>query len=190
MRNKIKGIELLELNESYKKVLNWFFSFPNKATSLNELSDTLKISKSTSNRILKKLEKEGLIKIEVIGRNWRISLNKNNEKLKGMKISYNINLIYESGIIEEIKELFPNFISIILFGSYRKGDDIEESDIDIAVETLGKKDIEITEFSITNLDYRKNVKLNILVFSRSHVNKNLFSNIVNGIVLEGFLEVD
>jgi len=36
--------------------------------------------------------------------------------------------------------------------------------------------------------YRKNVSVNLHIFSRNKIDINLFSNIVNGIVLEGFLE--
>ena len=41
---------------------------------------------------------------------------------------------------------------------------------------------------LENLGYRPNVPVNLYVFSRKKVDINLFSNIVNGIVLEGFLE--
>jgi len=80
--------------------------------------------------------------------------------------------------------------AIYLFGSYRKGDDNEKSDIDIAVEVLDNKDIRIIEAGIiSKFGFRKNVKINLHIFSKNKVDFNLFSNIVNGILLEGFLEV-
>ena len=39
------------------------------------------------------------------------------------------------------------------------------------------------------LGYRKNIKVNLHVFSRKHIDLNVFANIANGIVLNGFLEV-
>ena len=40
-----------------------------------------------------------------------------------------------------------------------------------------------------NIGYRKNVPVNVHVFSRNKIDLNLFANIANGIILEGFLEV-
>ena len=77
-----------------------------------------------------------------------------------------------------------------MFGSYRKGDDTEDSDIDIAVEVSDNKGIRIVPFAIIHkFGYRKDVLVNLHIFSRNKIDINLFSNIANGIVLEGFLEV-
>jgi len=43
--------------------------------------------------------------------------------------------------------------------------------------------------TVEQLGYRKNVRINLHVFSRNKINLNLFSNISNGIVIEGFMEV-
>jgi predicted nucleotidyltransferase len=84
----------------------------------------------------------------------------------------------------------PNSRAVVLFGSYRKGDDIETSDIDIAVEVIGDAEMKIMPLgAIPQLGYRKKVPVNIHIFSRNKIDINLFANIANGIVLEGFLEV-
>ena len=93
-------------------------------------------------------------------------------------------------ILQEIHKKFGNSRSIILFGSYRWGDDNEKSDIDIAVEILGDKEVKIFKLGvIQKLGYRQNIPVNLHIFSRNKIDLNLFSNIANGIVLEGFLEV-
>ena len=80
--------------------------------------------------------------------------------------------------------------NIILFGSYRKGDDDERSDIDIAVEVLGDEEPKIINIGVLNkIGYRNGIKINVYVFSRNKIDLNLFANIANGIGLEGFLEV-
>ena len=97
--------------------------------------------------------------------------------------------MYESGILEVVNNVIPHARSIILFGSYHWGDDNEKSDIDIAVEVINNKKMEIIKLGIIKqLGYRKNIPINIHVFSRDNINLNLFSNIANGIILEGFLE--
>jgi predicted nucleotidyltransferase len=187
---KLKKTKVIELNEAYQKILIWFFSFPDREMSLNDLSESLRISKTTANMVVTQLVGAGFLFKEVIGRIWRISCNKNHIYNYSRKMSYNIMMVYESGIIEEIHDIIENPRAIVLFGSYRKGDDTEESDIDIAVELLGNEEPKIQELGvIPQFGYRKDVTVNLHIFSRNKIDLNLFSNIANGIVLEGFLEV-
>lgn len=192
MKTLIK-LKLIELNESYNKILQWFFSYPLRSISLSDISKELSISKKTANKIITQLIKEGFLFKEEIGKTWRISCNQKHIYNSTKKISFNLNLIYqllyEGGLIYKIYDLVGNPKSITLFGSYRKGDDTENSDIDIAVEIAGNENLKIINLGeIQQLGYRKNIPLNLHIFSRNKIDLNLFSNIVNGIILEGFLE--
>lgn len=189
-KTDVRKTKPLELNEAYNKALLWFFSYPNKEISLSDLSENLEISKTTANRVVNRLAEEGFLKLEVLGRIWRISVNKGHIFNYSKKIGFNLLMIYESNIIEEVHKMIPNPKAIVLFGSYRKGDDTEESDIDIAVEVVDDKELRILETKFRpNIGYREEVPLRIHVFSRNKIDLNLFSNMANGIVLEGFLEV-
>ena len=184
----LKNVELIETNEPYNKILYWFFSFPDSNIGLNELCKDVKISKSNANKIVNRLEKEGFLIKEVVGKAWRIKCNKKHIYNKTKKLAFNLQLIYDSNIIEKIHQKFPGFEAIILFGSYRKGDDIDKSDLDIAVSIIGKKQLKIKEFGvIEKFGYRKNVMVNLHTFSNGKIDKRLFFSIVNGIVLDGFL---
>ncbi len=197
---KIKKVDL-DSNEPYLKVMRWFFSFPDRKIGLNDLIKEVSISKTTANKIINRLEKEGFLTKEVIGKAWRVGCNQKHEYNRTKKICYNLELIYESGIIKEIdKKYKPK--SMILFGSYRKGDENEKSDIDIAVEIVSHtidiaiavdvshSALRIEEFGILEkFGFRRNVRINVHIFSRKKISNNLFSNIANGIVLDGFLEV-
>lgn len=193
MVEKLKKIELMELNEAYQKVLYWFFSFPNIETGLNDLSSDLKISKTTAKKIINALVEEGFLNKNVYGKTWRITCNIAHPYNSTTKISFNLAMIYMAfygSLRDHILKIVGNAKSIVLFGSYRKGDDNEESDVDIAVEVTGNEEIRIVELGmIPEFGFRKNVKINLHIFSRNKVDLNLFSNIANGIVLEGFLEV-
>ena len=187
---KLKKTEVFEINEAYQKVLFWFFSFPNKEFSLNDLANQLKIAKSTAREVVKMLVGEDFLKIETVGRLWRISCNQEHIYNYSRKISYNLMMIYESGILQEIRKHVPNPKAIILFGSYRKGDDIDKSDIDIAVEIISNQPMQIKQIGVfPKFGHRENIQANLHLFSRNHIDINVFSNIANGIVLEGFLEV-
>ncbi len=191
---KLEKVEVLEQNESYLKVMIWFFSYPTIPISLSDLAKELKISKKTATLVVNQFVKEGFLIKEEIGRTWRISCNQEHPYNTTRKIGYNLSIInsalYESQIINDIYKEIGNPKSITLFGSYRKGDDTDKSDLDLAIEVVGNDDVKIINLgNIPQFGYRKNVPLNLHIFSRNKVDLNLFSNIANGIVIEGFLEV-
>lgn len=189
MMKKLKSISLSELKESYEKVLYWFFSFPQREIGLNDISVEVGISKTNAKIIINQLVDEGFLKKQEVGKAWRISSNQNHLFTMSRKISFNLRLVYESGIVSQVREIFPNAKAIILFGSYRKGDDNEKSDIDVAVEVLDNQDVRILKLGeFAKFGYRDNVPVNLYVFSRNKVDLNLFASIANGIVLDGFLE--
>ena len=171
------------------KVLHWFFAYPTTEVSLSDITKLIKVSKTTANRVITQLVKEEYLSVEKIGNVWRIKCNQAHPYNRTKKIAYNLELLYESGVIEEVLKKFNSARSIILFGSYRKGDNIESSDIDIAIEVLDNEATKIIELGIIpQLGYRQKVKVNLLKFTRSKVDLNLFANLANGIVLYGFLE--
>lgn len=193
MINKLEKMRLMELNEAYKKVLYWFFSFPEIETGLNQLSSDLKISKTTAKKIVNILVKKKFLDRKIYGKTWRIKCDLKHQYNLTTKVAFNLDMIYSlyyDNLRDRIRGLVGNFASIILFGSYRKGDDNDKSDIDIAIEVVDNKELRIIELGvIPEFGFRKNVQVNLHIFSRNKIDVNLFSNIANGIVLEGMLEV-
>jgi len=98
---------------------------------------------------------------------------------------FNIKSIHESGLIEYLRQELNN-LYIILFVSYSKGEDTEESDIDIYVETPSKKQIHTEK-------YDKLLQRNIQLFTYKSIrdipNMHLANNILNGLILNGQIEV-
>jgi predicted nucleotidyltransferase len=190
MKKKLQSVHPLEIQEGYRKVQQYFFDYPTKEFSLNDLCKILNISKTTANVVVQELLKEGFLKREIIGKLWRISCEQQHIYNISRKIPYHLGLLYESNLLAVIHDTIPGVRSIILFGSYRKGDDYENSDVDIASEIISNEPPSIIELGIIpQLGYRKNVSVHVHVFSRNNISLNLFANIANGIVLEGFLEV-
>ncbi|MBS3176828.1 nucleotidyltransferase domain-containing protein [Candidatus Woesearchaeota archaeon] len=68
--------------------------------------------------------------------------NRSSEKYLLEKKLYNIKSMYESGLIEYLRRELSN-PSVVLFGSYGKGEDTEESDIDLYIETPSKKNVSL-----------------------------------------------
>ena len=150
----------------------------------------VKSSKNAVKESLNLLVNESFLNIDQIGNAWRITANQEHPYFITRKIPYNLQLIYESNIIEYIYKIVPNARAIILFGSYRWGSDNEKSDIDIAVEVLDNEELRIINLGIIEeFGIRKNIKVNLHIFSRNKIDLNLLANIANGIVLDGFFEV-
>ncbi|MCR4327720.1 MAG: nucleotidyltransferase domain-containing protein [Nanoarchaeota archaeon] len=189
-KNKLKNVNIDFLEKTLDKCLAWFYSYPNSKIGLNDLSKLIGSSKTTTKEVVESLIKTEFLKRDIIGKAWLIYSNPRHIYFTTKKIPYNLNLIYESEIINAIYKIVPSPRAIILFGSYRWGSDNEESDIDIAVEVIDNKDLEINLLgTIEKFGYRKNVPVNLHIFSRNKIDLNLYSNIVNGIVLDGILEV-
>ncbi len=187
-----KNISSLATREgaAFLKVVHWFLDYPDKEVSLNDLASITGIAKATANTVVSSLVKQEFLKREILGKLWRISCNQKHPYNVGIKIPYHLGLLYFSGIIQETLKKVPGARSIILFGSYRKGDDTQESDIDIAVEVLENVPLKIIPFTaLKKIGYRKDIQVNLHIFSRKNIDLNLFTNIANGIVLYGLLEV-
>src|SRR3989344_3892234 len=168
-KNSLKNVNVNQLEITLNKCLVWFYSYPRNKIGLTDLAQSINSSKTAA-----KLVVESLIERHFITK----------------KIPYNLSNIYESGILDAVYKVVPSSRAVILFGSYRWGTDVEDSDIDIAVEVVDNHDLQVTHLgNIEQLGYRKNVPVNLHLFSRNKVDLNLFANIANGIVLDGFLEV-
>jgi len=163
-----------------------FFVNSTKKNYLMNISRNIGLAHTSVKKNLAELTKLGLI-IESVekkgGRKFPIyKANIENRLFKDYKMIYNLSSLLESGLIKFIEEkLMPK--SIILFGSYRRGEDAENSDIDIFVEC---KEEEL------NLDkFERKLNRNIQLHFKENFNlypKELKNNIMNGIVVGGFLE--
>jgi len=146
----------------------------------------LKVSPTAVAKAIRLLEKENLIKIHVDKRInlTQIELNRDRPHTLELKRAENLKFIIESGLSDFLEESFPG-CTIILFGSYSRGEDTIKSDIDIAV--IGSKQKNI-DFSV----FEKKLEREIIpqfYNSLKEVNKELRENILNGIVLAGNIEL-
>ena len=186
----LKGVKIEELERAYEKCLVWFYAFPRTKIGLTKLSKSIMASKTSTKLAVEHLILQGLLERGIAGKTWILSANQRHSYFRTKKVPYHIDKIYESGIVDAVQKAVPQARAIILFGSYRYGDDTEESDIDIAVEVLGNQEMQITRLgNVQQFGYRKNVPVNLHIFSRNKIDLNLFANIANGFVLDGFLEV-
>lgn len=172
--------------KNIKRIIKeYFFVNPSSKLRVREIERTLKLPLPSVIGYCKELEKENILITIKMGNVKFYTSNRSSEKYLLEKKLYNIREIYESGLVEYLRRELSN-PPIILFGSFEKGEDMEESDIDLYIETPSKKKVSLEKFE-------KLLKRRIQVFQYKNLNEvpnsHLANNILNGFLLNGFVEV-
>ncbi len=147
----------------------------------------LEKSPTAVSKALEVLKKDGIVNVEEYkgkANILSIELNRDSKKVIRLKKAENLKFIYESGLVEFLEEELPA-TTIVLFGSYSKGEDLIESDIDIAVIGSKEKKIKLTKFDKA---LQRIIFLHLFE-DLNKIDKNLKQNIINGIILKGNLEI-
>jgi predicted nucleotidyltransferase len=169
---------LSETNE--QKILNVFFSYPTDKFHLRELARRTKLHPNTVSNVIKSLTKEKILKIDKKEFIVEISVNRT-DKFKQLKKLHNLKSLYNSGLLEKIKEtLHPEGISIL--GSYSTGEDLEESDLDLVIISNEKENISLEKY-----EKILNRKIHLIVVDYNSLSDEFYTNLINGIVLDGFI---
>lgn len=138
---------------------------------------------------INRLSGYGIIKIEETPLTTNIKANLESEAYRFYKLVFNLYRLKRYLFIDKLIELFSNPEAIVLFGSFAKGEDIEESDIDILVISSQRNNENLEDF--VNLFKKElNRKINIHILPSLAKSSNEFKNAVaNGIVLHGYLKI-
>lgn len=178
-----------------QRVMDLFFRHPKRQFSIRDIARIVDISHPSASGALKKLYKKGIVHTQpghpVIERRLRQVISKkhptwcadtNSASYRVSKQVHNLRELLFCGIVEEIsKRTSPN--AIILFGSYSRGEDIADSDIDLLVIS-SKQPLPLKKY-----EKKLGRKINILFEpDPSRLRKELLNNLVNGIVVYGYFE--
>jgi predicted nucleotidyltransferase len=146
----------------------------------------LHVSQPAVSKALPGLEKEEIVAISKDKDSKRLSieLNRENHKVVWLKRVENLRQIYESGLVQFLYDALPS-ATIILFGSYAFGEDTGTSDIDLAVIGSKEKNLDLARFENA---FERTIIINYYKNSKD-LDKKFLSNICNGIVLKGALEL-
>jgi len=167
--------------DNKQKVLKILFENPTTKFHLRELARISKLNPNTIINITKVLEKEKLILKEKKEYTTEIYSNTDNKKFTIKKKLFNLEQIYESGIINFLMEKYkPEAVSLI--GSYATGEDIEKSDIDLVIITKIKEDSNM-------IRYEKilNRKIHLITTDYREMSNEFYINLINGILLYGYI---
>jgi len=158
------------------RLLEQFYEYPNRQFTIRQLSVKTRIPKSTVKNYLDSLKSDGLISKE----------NKATDSMlfKIKKVHYSVERLFDIGLIDYLIEAL-NPETIILFGSFRKGESVKESDIDLFVVSHGKNNLNLAKYE-TKLKHK--IQLHI-ESSLSKLPVHLLNNVVNGIKLYGSFKI-
>lgn len=166
-----------------EKLKEYFLQHPTARLRVRQIEREVKIALPSAIRYSKELEKEGILRIINIADVKLYSANRDSKKYLLEKRFYNIRQLYDSGLIDHLIKESIN-APIILFGSYSRGEDIEDSDVDIFIEY----NKEIKNLQI----YEKKLRREIQIFRNKKINdiknKHLINSIMNGITLNSSVE--
>lgn len=162
------------------RVLEVFFRFPTTDLQLRQISRLCGIAPPSVKRYLREFIDEGFVRETHGGIYKAYRANRESERFKQLK-RYTLALRLE-GLVEHIADnCFPD--AIVLFGSARWGEDIESSDIYIAV-LAQERELDVGEY-----EKALNRQISVMFYpSFRNLNPDLKSDILNGIVLYGYID--
>jgi predicted nucleotidyltransferase len=173
--------------DNRSNILKVFFDDPANeyGFQLRQISRLTNIAPKSVKLYLEELLAEDLI----FSKNHPISkypiyfANRDSDYFKILKKLNTIKNIHESGLIEFLRKKYFN-TSIILFGSASSGEDILGSDIDLFIQA-DNQNAELFKY-----EKELNRKINVLYRKDfGKISKELKNNILNGIILKGYIKV-
>ncbi len=168
------------------KVLKHFFSSPNETFYLREMARLLNMSPMTLKRSLDALVGDDLVVREEIKNQILYRANVSSQAFRFAKIAYNLSWLEKNSVVESLVENVPGTSSIVLYGSYAKGENDRHSDLDLLIISTAK------EVETCDIEKKLGIDVNIMNISRSNWTKQAKNNrafyldiITEGIVLYG-----
>ncbi|MDD3175108.1 MAG: nucleotidyltransferase domain-containing protein [Candidatus Nanoarchaeia archaeon] len=164
-------------------ILEQFLNYPQEDFSARGLSRKLNINHVTILKYLNILKKENLIKTKITTLYPVYCANTSSNKYMFEKKQHIQKQILDSNLLQQlISTCNPD--CIILFGSCAKGNYTENSDIDIFVQSSNK------EINLASFEKKLNHKINLLFEPNIRkLSGELANNIINGIILYGYIKV-
>lgn len=162
------------VNEA-NKLLIYLISNKNQTLTIREISLNLGIPYMTLSRLMKKLSKQELVKIEKKGNNYLCRINLKYPLLKHHLIISSEEITQDylnkqpiiSIIRKTIVQYAPKATTALLFGSYAKNKQEKHSDIDLAFVTKNKKSLQKLKKELFHLEKLYDKEVNILIFTPS-----------------------
>lgn len=161
-----------------------FFEDCYKEVNVREYARVLRISPPTASKLAGYYSGQGLLKKRVFRNNLLFRANRESDLFIRLSTAY-----WSLKFKDLLDYINSSLVSpqIILFGSLSKAETTDKSDIDLAIISIAKKELDLVK-------YEKALKRKIQLFIFSSFgdikNLDLKSNILNGVVLSGPLRLE
>src|SRR3989344_8662009 len=126
-------------------LMEYFFQEPDRLFHVRELARLTKLHPSSISKYLLKLSSEHLLDQKRELHHLLFRANAENPLFKEKKRHYNFMHLYHSGLITYVEREL-HYPAIIIFGSYARGENRANSDIDIFIITERKKELQLIPF--------------------------------------------
>ncbi len=169
---KIHMYEKVNITENHLNVISLFTEGFGREYYIREVQKILKISPRTAQIILEDLEKKAVLESQIRGKIKTYKIKRNFIAKKYLVLSEfhkEISFLEKNPLIKEIvSKIIPNIHGIgVIFGSYVKGTQKKDSDIDIFI--IGKYD----ENEIKKISRLYKIELNIKNYPLNIFKKNI-----------------
>ncbi len=165
------------------KVLRFFLQYPSTEVHLRELSRRTNVSHPWVCKTVKGLLKGRIVLSRKAHGLLLVKADRESARFIALKRCLNIYSLTECGLVDYLVESYGRPAAIVLFGSYSRGEDTEQSDIDIAVITGKKIDLDYSRFEKPLQRHIKAVEL-----KGGEIEDEFRNTLANGIVLYGYLQ--
>jgi len=162
-----------------QKIIFFLIQNPGKEYFDRQISKITGVSRAGTNFALRKLAKEGLLIREKKGRMYFYKTPSNDIFIKYLKILQNI--IFLRPLIEKLKKAV---LRVVLYGSAAKGENADESDVDIFIMTREPREVQSLIFKAKLRERIQYITNTPNDFIKSKKNNPAFYNeIEKGVVL-------
>jgi predicted nucleotidyltransferase len=175
----------LKLTRLQNEILRFLMINSGKSFNLKRIAENLEVSLTAVSKALIDLQRQKLAQVEKNQETKHLIIElKQNKRTTQLKRVENLKQIYQFELADFLEAKFTG-ATVVLFGSYSRGEDTIHSDIDIAI--IGRKE-KRTDLKKYEQFFRRKITLQFYE-SFQKIHKNLKENICNGIVLFGTIEL-
>ena len=171
------------------KLLTYFINEPEREFHVRELAKLTGKSPTTVSKYLRAYSKEHFLTVNKSRNHLLFRADTESAVFRELKVGHNLSLLRKSGLIKHLTEEYNHPAAIILFGSFARGENVPQSDIDILVITPLKKEVSVEKF-----EKAMHHKIQLFLHSAKDIesmktlNKELLNSWVNGVVVQGYWE--
>ena len=136
MNKKLNDMREIFFNTNKQKILKFLAQNPIQSLMTSEIIKSTKISKAGANIALRELVKTDLVKRSIKGKTHLYQVDFHDPLVKQFKVMGSIVELYP--LIKKLENLSQQ---IIIFGSASRGENLEDSDIDLFILTRVEEEV-------------------------------------------------